>query len=198
MIFLRKEKNNSFKCEIALKNKKGVSMDKERYEIRMQLEKYNDIFSDFDSRSYSEKALSDDFLAEAKKASFDRPEEIDILFFLPKTKRDNKIEATIKKRLLAHFKHHHFILQKENKGIVRMGVLFLIVGVILMLLATYFLFQYEHNILASFGIILFEPASWFLFWEGLNLIIFTSKNKKPELDFYEKMSRTRIFFSTVE
>ena len=72
-------------------------MDKERYEIRMQLEKYNDIFSDFDSRPYSEKALSDDFLAEAKKASFDRLEEIDILFFLPKTKRDTKIELIITK-----------------------------------------------------------------------------------------------------
>ncbi len=168
----------------------------EHYEIRMQLESYNDIFSDFDPRPFSEKALSDDFLAEAKKASGDKTEEIDILFFIAKQKRDAKDEITIKKRLLAHFKRHHLLLHEERKKLVKSGMIFITIGIILMFLATFFIFQYEHNIFASFSIILLEPASWFLFWEGLNLIIFTSKKKEHELVFYKKMSRARIFFST--
>lgn len=174
-------------------------MDKaERYEIRMQLDSYEDIFSDFDPRPFDQKALSDDFLAEAQKASVDKTEEIDMLFLIPKTKRDAKHEATIKKRLLAHFKRHHTLLEQDRKKFVKTGSIFITVGIILMVLATFFLYKYEHTIPASFAIILLEPASWFLFWEGLTLIVFTSKKKQPELTFYEKMSRAQIFFSSTE
>ncbi|MDP3729095.1 MAG: hypothetical protein Q8R18_06630 [bacterium] len=174
-------------------------MDKvEHYEIRMQLDSYEDIFSDFDPRPFHERALSDDFLAEAKKASIDKTEEIDIFFFLPKTKRDAKSEATIKKRILAHSKRHFTILQKDQKKIVKMGGIFTVIGVVLMVIATFSLYKYERNLVASLIIIILEPASWFLFWEGLNLVIFSSKKKQPELIFYEKMSRAHIFFANKE
>jgi len=170
--------------------------DKECYEIRMQLENYEDIFSDFDPRPFHERALSDDFLLETKKASLDKGEKMDLLFFLGKEKRNSKDEATIKKRLLAHFKRHFLLLQQEQKKVFKMGILFVVVGIIFMLIATFFLFKYEHSLIASLIIIILEPSSWFLFWEGLNLLIFTSKKKQPELIFYEKMSHAHIFFES--
>lgn len=39
----------------------------EMSEISIWLDNYDDIFSDFDPRPYSQRSLSDDFLAEAKK-----------------------------------------------------------------------------------------------------------------------------------
>ena len=134
--------------------------------------------------------------SEAQKASVDKTEEIDLLFFLPKAQRDLKLDITIKKRLLTHFKRHAALLDQERKKLVKTGILFLTIGIILMAIATFFLYKYEYTIPTSFAIILFEPASWFLFWEGLTLIIFTSKKKQPLLTFYEKMSRARIFFSS--
>ena len=171
-------------------------MERQHYQIRLQLESYNDIFSDFDPRPFSEKSLSDDFLLETKKASLGKGEEMDILFFLPKEKRNAKEEMTIKKRLLAHFKRHHDLLHEESRKHRKTGIRFTLFGTALMILATFFLFRLETNIFASFAIILLEPASWFLFWEGLTMIIFTSKKKQPELEFYEKMSRAQIFFET--
>lgn len=168
----------------------------ERYGIRMQLEDYNDIFSDFDPRPFDQKALSDDFLAEAQKASVDKTEEIDILFFLPKSKRDVKTELIIKKRLIAHFKRHTSLFEQERKKHFKTGFIFLGIGVLLMLLATLSLYKFELNFFASLAIIILEPASWFLFWEGLTMVIFTSKKKLSELIFNEKMSRARIFFSS--
>ena len=41
-------------------------------EISLSLDNYDDIFSDFDPRPFSQRALSDDFLIEAKKASRDK------------------------------------------------------------------------------------------------------------------------------
>jgi hypothetical protein len=37
------------------------------FEISIWLDSYNDIFSDFDSRPFSERTVSDDFLSEVRK-----------------------------------------------------------------------------------------------------------------------------------
>jgi len=45
-----------------------------------------------------------------------------------------------------------------------------------------------------FLLILFEPAGWFFFWEGLDQVVFESKKTKPDLEFYEKMAKSDIYF----
>ena len=52
--------------------------------ISLILDDYNDLFSDFDPRHYSERALSDDFLAESKRASRDKPAgSLEVKFLVP-------------------------------------------------------------------------------------------------------------------
>ena len=69
--------------------------------ISLILDSYEDIFSSFDARPYSEKALSVDFLAECKNAVRDKGEfEIEMRLLMPKDKRNLKQETIIKKRIL--------------------------------------------------------------------------------------------------
>jgi len=64
-----------------------------------------------------------------------------------------------------------------------------------MFLATFILFRYEDkSLLINFLVILLEPGGWFLFWEGLGLIVFKTKERFPDLEFYEKMSKVEILF----
>ena len=165
-------------------------------EIGLALGNYDDIFSDFDPRPYSERALSDDFLLEAKKASKEKASgTIELKFLVPKDKRSIEHESTIKKRLREHFRKHHSIMHNEVRKIVQGGISFVIAGIILMFIATLIMFKYsDKTILTNFLIILMEPGGWFFFWEGLGQIIFEAKNKKPDLEFYEKMSRCEISF----
>lgn len=164
------------------------------YRIGFQLDSYTDLFSDFDPRPYSKRALSDDFLSEAKKLTLGREEDIDIEFLLPTKNRNSTQESIIRKRLLSHFHHHHTSLEAEKLKILRLGLLFLVSGIALMFAATFLLVSLQKGFLPRFGIILLEPASWFLFWEGLSLLLFRSKHKNPERRFYEKMHKARIFF----
>lgn len=164
--------------------------------IGLALDSYDGIFSDFDPRPYSQRMLSDDFLLEAKKASKEKVSgAVELKFLVPKEKRKTEHETVIKKRLHEHFKKHHEIMRDEVRQIVGRGISFIISGIILMFVATWILFMHhDKTLLMNFLVILLEPGGWFFFWEGLGQIIFETKKKKPDLDFYEKMAKCEISF----
>ena len=170
----------------------------EESQISLLLDTYDDIFSDFDPRPYDHRALSDDFLLEARKASRDKEEgTIELIFMMPAGKRDANKENLIKKRLREHFKKHHARMQNEAKNIEKRGLYFILVGVSIMFIATFILFKYhEEGLFKSFMVVLLEPAGWFLFWEGLNQAIFEKRKKSPDIDFYHKMSKADVRFES--
>lgn len=165
-------------------------------EISLLLDSYGSIFSDFDPRAFSQRALSDDFLIEAKKAARDKVSgQIELKFLIPAAKRNSAHEALIKKRLSDHFRKHYLQLSNEHNSIIKQGILFTISGIIVMIITTFVLFKFgEKGFLISFLIILLEPAGWFLFWEGLYVSIFDSRKVNPELEFYEKMHKCEMKF----
>jgi|SRR3989338_4694270 len=168
------------------------------HEISLWLDTYDDIFSDFDPRPYSERALSDDFLAEAKRATRDKPTgAIELKLLLPEAQRNINQENIIKHRLKEHFQKHNREFKRKRKELALQGIAFVLLGVALMFIASLILFKTgEDSLGRSFLIVLFEPAGWFLFWEGLNLVIFESKKIQPDYLFYDKMSRSQTQFNT--
>jgi len=169
----------------------------EQAEISLMLSSYNDIFSDFDPRPFSQRALSVDFLDEARRATRElKNGQFQLRLLIPQDERRVEKEVIIKKRLKEHFKKHKEMLEKEQKKLFLQGSLFVVFGVIFMFVASYLLFVYPHrNLVMEFLIVILQPAGWFFFWEGLGLMIFESKEKKPELEFYRKMSRAEIIFT---
>jgi hypothetical protein len=165
--------------------------------ISLILDGYDDIFSDFDPRPYGEKALSDDFLSECRRAVRDKDEHnLELRLLVPHLKRDLGSEATIKHRLKSHFTKHYHEKEQELKRIRAGGVPWFVVGMLCMLVAAYLYglggsgFGYQVLLIA------FEPAGWFAFWVGLEQIFFGAKEKQPEHEFYRKMAHVEIeFFS---
>lgn len=160
--------------------------------ISLILDSYDDIFSDFDPRPYTHKALSDDFLAECKRASVDKKKEFELRFMVPKHKRKTNDEYEVRKRLRNHFQKHFKEKEKEIKEIKRDGLIWFFIGAIVMIAAT-FLYKYE-GFLFNLLFIIAEPAGWFFFWEGLGKIFKDAGQKKPNYEFYKKMSKANIYF----
>jgi hypothetical protein len=162
----------------------------ETHEISLRLESYDDIFSDFDIRPYSKRALSVDFLDEIKRASSDKEGEgIELVLFAPEKERSESHEATIRERLSAHFKRHYHLLVAERRRVMKFGFSMVSLGIISMIAASYIHFHsLEASLLTSFLLVFLEPAAWFLLWEGMDQIIFESKSINPDLHFYRKMS----------
>jgi translation elongation factor EF-Ts len=164
--------------------------------ISLWIDSYNELFSDFDPRSYSKREISADFLAEAKRFARDQFDGADLVILVPSKLRDKNIEGIIKKRLKQSFlKQHEFLVNKKKK-IILQGITFLLLGVFFMVFTTFILFSYDvKDFLIYFLGVIGEPAGWFLFWEGLNLIIFDSKERNSDLEFNKKMSKINIIFN---
>jgi len=163
--------------------------------ISIILDTYDDIFSDFDARGYGERALSDDFLPEIKRAAKDKPSgDLQLSLLMPKDLRNLSVENTIKHRLKEHFKRHAHI---DHKGLVKtrnLGILMILIGAILGVLATALYDFGNKSFLSKFILILMEPASWFNIWEGMNHVFFESKDLKQEFVFNDKMAGAEIKF----
>jgi len=165
-------------------------------EIGFLIDDYDYIFSDFDPRPFSSRALSDDFLIEARKASKDKKTgNIKLSFLIPKKNRKLKEEETIKRRLKAHFEKHEEQSKRDYQKMLRHGIFFLVLGTLIMFAAAFVLFKFPgQNFVENFFVLMLEPAGWFLFWSGLDLMIFKSKEVKPTFEFYKKMANAEIYF----
>lgn len=163
--------------------------------ISLIIDRYHDIFSDFDPREFNQKAISDDFLLECKRAARDKLTGIELRIMVPNIIRNLKDETKIKKRLLDHFKHHYSIEKKEIKKITWEGASWFLVGTACILsvswLHTLEKLNFGLNILST----MLEPAGWFSFWEGLGKVFIVTKEKSENYDFYKKMANAEINFS---
>ena len=174
-----------------------VKTRKNVQEIDFKLNNYNHIYSSFDPRHYSERALSSNFLAEAKRASRDKDfGKLKLELFIPKKKRNRHTESVIQARLKEHFNKHYARIKKEKSEIIKNGFIFILIGIFTMLVTTWILFSKgpESLFINNFFIILLEPAGWFLFWEGLNLLLFEADKNDLDLFFYKKMTKCNIDF----
>jgi len=165
-------------------------------EVAMWIDRYGDLFSDFDPRPYSQKRLSFDFLVELKRATKDQYGAVNLNLLIPKDKRRLKDEKDIETRLNDYFIKHSNHIQQKNKNILKNGLLFCSAGTILMFIASFLLFFEARTFILNFLIVLMEPGGWFLFWQGLDLAIFESRKEKPDFEFYNKLSKSRISFSS--
>ncbi len=163
-------------------------------DIPLVLDSYEDIFSDFDPRPYSERALSEDFLFECKKAAVEKKGKIHLRLFLPKSKRHPLDEIKIKKRLKEHF-HKHFLEKKKDIMSTRLnGFTWSVIGFCMMFTSAFFWGEegpFGINLLVT----LVQPAGWFFMWEGLAKIFIAPKEHMPNYTFYKKMANSTVTFA---
>ncbi len=85
-------------------------------EVSILLDSYDNIFSDFDPSEYSERAMSDDFIIQAKKISRNKSGNKMLLrLLLPANKRKEQEEKVIVKRLHSYFRSVHQTLEFDVK-----------------------------------------------------------------------------------
>jgi hypothetical protein len=185
-------------------NELNTSPAKKRVEIRhhpqkiiisLWLDDYENFFSDFDPRPFSQRALSDDFLYEAKKVTHEmKPGIFDVTFLVPHNKRNKTEEGIIKARLQAHFKKQYTHLEREHKTIVRKGILLTILGFLLMIAGIASMHLSQFSFFYNYIRVILEPSGWFTAWYGLDHIFYLSKDDRHEMAFNKRMAHADFRF----
>lgn len=170
--------------------------------ILLRIDRYEDIFSDFDARPVAERTLSADFIEEIQRQLYMREETITgIIFQIPEAKRKHAEEEAIRERLISYFKKRLHQKQEAQKKIIHRGSLMILTGVVGSLGAAYLT---SHEDVArfpySFFRVLIEPAAWFLLWEGSNQRFFRANEFTPEIELITKISKAHadIRFASVK
>ena len=166
-------------------------------EVSILLDSYDDIFSDFDPSEYSERTLSDDFILQAKNFSRSKSgNKMSLRLLLPANKRKEQEEKVIVNRLHFYFKSAHQTMKAEVKRANTRGLILTLIGIIIMIAASYISFMKSEKYHIHFLLVLFEPAGWFLLWTGLDHLVNSPKETKKDLDFYLRMTKSEIKFFT--
>lgn len=163
--------------------------------VSLWLDNYDDIFSDFDPRPYGQRALSEDFLAEARRAVRNRRDEVpELRLLVPVAARHVENETIIRKRLRDHFRKHADRLRRERQRTIWVSLGVAAAGFALMTTSTLLRRQSEtvgRTVLQVF----LEPAGWFAVWFGLDQLFYGTREIAQERAFYRKMARAEVVFT---
>lgn len=187
---------------MAIENDIAIKTILNKTEVSLILDTYDDIFSDFDPRPYDERALSEDFLSAAKRASRDKGEGLELRFLIPKNVRKSSDEDLIKERLRDHFRKHYKMLKKDAAKQRRSAFILIGIGVIVglvdaLVLSVSSVFSLSAILSDSIGLIL-TPASWYTIWTGFDRILSRPKEDVDDEIFYKKMKDADISFAPID
>lgn len=166
-------------------------------DLSLWLDYYDDIYSDFDSRNYLKRRVSEDFLYELKNALKYKKERIsDLLLLLPQDKRDEPNEKAIAESL-NNFFIAQFRLQADHcRYKFNRGILLGIAGILLMTLNSLISFKGVHSLPLVALRVLMEPGGWFLLWASFDFLFYDWKELKKEREFFMELSEMNIHFKS--
>ncbi len=167
----------------------------DKAEVSLILDTYDDIFSDFDPRPYNERALSEDFLSEAKKAMRDKDAGIQLSFLIPKAMRDAAKEELIKMRLRSHFRRHYKLIKDGAARRRRQAIALILIGAAIGLIDALLLSTNNIGVLFGDAVeIVLTPASWYTIWTGFDHLLIKPADEAADGEFYRKMVDVKITF----
>ncbi len=161
------------------------------------LDSYNDIYSDFDSRHYKSRRISEDLLHELRTDMRYNQQSLEELhLFLPGKKRNEATEAIIADSMKSFFlmQYHRYQIKCRRKLYVSTIMGFS--GITIMLLDAVLIFLNIRTLATTLLSTVMEPASWFLLWTAVDYLIYDWKELKKDRNFYRKLSEANVIFQT--
>jgi len=164
-------------------------------EISLWLDSYDDIYSDFDSRNYLRRRISEDFLHELRtELKYKGSHASDMVLLLPQERREEAMEKIIADSLKDLFIGQLRFHQDKCRKKLNNGLLLLTCGVIAMLFNSWINYQLRESFALTGLKILLEPAGWFLMWAAFDFLFYDFSELKRERNFYKELSGIHIHF----
>jgi len=167
-------------------------------ELSLWLDTYDDIYSDFDSRNYLKRRISEDFIDELRMSLKYRKDQPDaLILMLPGSQRHADIEKEITISIREQIKERLNMLLEKVRNILVRGLLLLCAGLFLMGISAFVTLKNPGGYLPLLLRISLEPASWFMLWTGLDLLIYDYRKTRKEKLFYDILTSMKVHFKDI-
>lgn len=156
-----------------------------------------DLFSDFDIRGYSERAISKDFLDELRirLRKLGTIARVDIVLLIPAGKRILADEALIIDRINTFFIERCSHYRSERGKTKWKSLLLVTIGLTLSFGANFLVERF--NMFPSIRDFFLIPA-WFFVWNGLEIFIKNREEIKKKQGYYAMLTSSGIYFRDIE
>jgi hypothetical protein len=171
----------------------GIMLDDEG--VNIWIDKYSDVFSDFDTRPLIKRKLSNDLIAEVcKLVQMNSSDKVNITFNLLDDRRDIEVEKIIVSHIKTHFTNNRKAEKDSMKKTVRMGYLLTLLGFSIILGFAYLASLAKGIFFLNSLPVVIEPLAWFVTWTGLDHI-FKQFGSDKTIDVNSRMLEAAISFS---
>ena len=164
-------------------------------EISIWLDKYSDLFSEYDSSHFKARTLSDNFLTEVRKLVHEvESANVELKFNLMADEPNPETEEVIISNIHDYFAAKATAAKNEMRQILRTGSLLSVAGFAIIIFMVTVGHNFSELMLVKGLEMMIDPLGWFLVWNGLDMVFVQSKKEQPTVDFNLKMTNAKLSF----
>lgn len=164
-------------------------------EISIWLDRYEDLFSEYDSSHFKARTLSDNFLTEVRKLVHEvESANVELKFNLMADEQNPETEEVIINNIHEYFAAKATAAKNEMRQILRTGGLLSAAGFAIIIFMVTVGHNFSELMLVKGLEMMIDPLGWFLVWNGLDMVFVQSKKEQPTVDFNLKMTNAKLSF----
>lgn len=166
------------------------------YLIELNLDKYEDLFNSWDGAELDRKELDPELSHFLERASYELPldERVELCFYLPEEKRDQKMEADSKATIKNNFRMNLFFIDRNLKYNNKKSITYIIIGVLFLITAYLIPENQELSLLISLLMEGLFVGGWVFLWEAFSIFFFGSRKLKDKKKRYFRYLDSDIVF----
>jgi hypothetical protein len=165
--------------------------------IELNLDQYDDLFNSWDGSVLDRKELDPELSHFLERASYELPlkEKVELCFYLPKNKKNEKMEADSRATIKNNFRMKQFFIDQDLKHNNKKIATYIVMGILFLLTAYLIPETKDLSILISLLMEGLFVGGWVFLWEAFSIFFFGSRELKDKKRRYFRYLDSDIVFN---
>lgn len=166
------------------------------YLIELDLDQYDDLFNSWDGSALDRKELDPELSHFLERASYELPlkDKVEICFYLPESKKDEKMEADSRATIKNNFRMRQFFIDQDLKHNHKKSATYIVMGILFLITAYLIPEDQDLSLLISLLMEGLFVGGWVFLWEAFSIFFFGSRELKDKKKRYYRYLDSDIVF----
>ncbi|RAK07104.1 hypothetical protein C8C77_11840 [Halanaerobium saccharolyticum] len=166
------------------------------YLIELNLDCYDDLFNSWDGSALDRKELDPELSHFLERASYELPlkDRVELCFYLPESKKDEKMEADSRATIKNNFRMKLFFINQDLKQNSKKIATYILMGITFLITAYLIPESKDLSLLISLLMEGLFVGGWVFLWEAFSIFFFGSRELKDKKKRYFRYLDSNILF----